>query len=495
MTDLKDLKRASAHGVAWNVVQNLAARLLSLGVVAILGRILDRSAFGIVAFALVVNAFAELIVNQGFGEFITQSPSLTDEHLDTAFWINGALGLGLTALIVLAATPLSTWFADASLAPIVRILSLSLAFRSFSVVPTGLLVRTLRFRSLSLRSVVATMISGVVGITCALTGFGIYSLVIQILCGDLAATIVLWHATEWRPKRRISRRCARELTAFGAPVFGASALAMISRRLDTFIVAGVLDMTLLGIYSMAQRVYQILLQVINKSMADVAFSALARLADPSTRRDALYKVLELTAVICFPAYVGVALLAQPLIVVLLGPRWVASATALVLFSLSGVPFSLSYVNTAAIKASGRTRALFVIQIIFLVVYLPCMAVMVQQGPSAAAGATLIGCCAIAPVEIGFVAMIVSFPVTAYLKSLAGAAMATVVMAAVTIAASRVLEGRAPILQVSVEGVVVAISYVGALRVLAPTSFRRCVALIQTVVRRRKAAPAEDAVAS
>ena len=483
MTNLGNLKHASARGVAWNIAQNLAARLLSLLVVAILGRILDRSAFGVIAFALVVNAFAELIVNQGFGEFITQSPSLSDAHLDTAFWTNGAIGIGLTIIIAITATPLADLFADASIAPIVRVLSLSLAIRSFSVVPTGLLVRSLQFRTLSLRSIAAAAVSGVAGITCALSGLGIYSLVIQILCGDLASTIVLWRAADWRPHRRFSTRCMREMTSFGAPVFGASMLALVSRRLDTFFVAGALDMARLGIYSMAQRVFQLILQVINKSMSDVAFSALARLGEPATRRDILYKVIELTGVVCFPVYVGVAIVAQPLVVILLGGRWGVSAMPLTLFALSGVPFSLSFVNVAAIKSVAKTRALFVIQIIFLCVYLPCMASMVRLGPSWAAAANLIGCFAIAPVEIGFVAATVSFPATTYLKALVGPTMATAVMAALTAGVAVVTRGRAPLLRLASEGTVAITSYTIALRVLAPVAFQRCVQLAKTTLRR------------
>jgi len=110
MSGIHDLKRASARGVAWNLVQNLVSRLIGLGVVGILARILDRSAFGAVAVALTVTAFAELVANQGFGEFITQHSELDDEHLDTAFWFNGSLGLILTIAIAIGAEPLANAF-------------------------------------------------------------------------------------------------------------------------------------------------------------------------------------------------------------------------------------------------------------------------------------------------------------------------------------------------------------------------------------------------
>jgi PST family polysaccharide transporter len=483
MSDRSNLKQASARGVVWNVVQNLASRLLALVVVAILSRILDRSAFGVVALALVVNSFAELIINQGFGEFITQSPELTDQHLDTAFWLNAGLGLVSTGLVALAATPLSEIFADASIAPIVRWLSLSLVIRSLSVVPTGILVRQLKFRSLSLRGLIAAVASGVVGIGAAIMGFGIYSLVIQVIAGDIASTLMLWRATHWSPGRRVSRACLKDLTSFGAPVIGAQILGLVSRRFDTFFVAGALDMATLGIYSMAQRVFQIVLQVLNKSMADVTFSALARLGDD--RRDTFYKVIELTAVLSFPVYVGIAIIAGPLTLTLFGARWAPSANPMALFALSGVPFSLTLVHISTIKSIAQTRLMFIIQVIFLCGYLPLMVVMVQHGASAAAGANLIACTAIIPVEVVLIAIAMPMSWVAYAKSLVGPILATTVMAGVTIAVAVATRGRPPWLRLAAEGIAGGSAYIAALRSLAPTSFKRCYDLVRSTIRPRQ----------
>ena len=117
---MTDLKQASARGVAWNLVQNLVSRVLALVVVAILSRILDRSAFGGVALALAVTSFAELFVNQGYGEFVTQTPELKDEHLDTAFWFNVLVGTLLTAIIAICAAPLAVAFEEPTVTPVLR---------------------------------------------------------------------------------------------------------------------------------------------------------------------------------------------------------------------------------------------------------------------------------------------------------------------------------------------------------------------------------------
>lgn len=489
---MSELKRASARGVAWNLIQNLAGRLLGLIVVAILGRMLDRSAFGAVALALAITGFAELIVNQGYGEYITQRPALDDEHLDSAFWFNGALGLLLTLVIMIGADPIAQQFAEASVAPIVRWISLSLLLRSLSVVPTGLLVRTLRFRSLSLRNVVASAIGGVAGITAAALGMGIYSLVIQILVGDLAATTILWTATDWRPGTRFSIKCVRELSAFGAPIFGASMLGFVSRRLDAMFVVGALGLTTLGVYSMGQRVYQIASQILNKSSDEVAFSALARLSESADRRrQAFYRVIEVTAALCFPCYVGLAIVALPLIALIFGDRWADSAPVLSVFALAGVPITLSYLHVAAIKSAARTRFVFVIHVVLVSIYVPLMLVLVDGGAASAAAAYLISCCMVSPLEIMFVRAAIEIDLVQYLRALFGPTLAAVVMAAATLACAHASDTLPNPLRLPLEALSGLAAYLLGLRIFAPETIRRCKSLIADVVRARRQPNAEQ----
>jgi PST family polysaccharide transporter len=483
---MKDLKHASTRGVAWNLVQNVISRILALIVVAILSRLLDRTAFGGVALAMAITAFVELLVNQGYGDFVTQTPELKDEHLDTAFWFNVMVGGFFTAAIALSAGPLAVQFDEPSVAPVIRWLSLSLLIRSFSVVPAGVLVRTLRFRSLSMRAIVASAVGGIVGIVAALAGLGVYSLVLQLLVGDFTATVVLWTATDWRPGRRVSKEALKQLSAFGTPIIGATLLGFVSRRLDTLIVGGALGLGMLGVYSMAQRGYQIALQVINKSTTDVAFSALSRLADTEERRrQAFYKMIELTAVLCFPPFGGLALIAEPLSVTLVGAQWTDSAVVLVFFALSGVPFSLSLIHIAVIKSAAKTRYLFFINLVLLALYLPFMVLMVDGGPGPAAAASLISCVLIMPFELWFMRAAVQLRVGQYFKAMIGATIATLVMTAAVLAITTVSRHWSPIVRLGLLTVVGGVTYVIALRTLAPASFNRCRDLALSTFRRNR----------
>lgn len=484
-----NLRRASIHGVKWSLVQNLAGRCLSLVVVAIIGRILDRSAFGAIALAMTVTTFAELFTNQGYATFIAQTKELDDEHLDNAFWLSVVIGVVLAGIIIISATPLASTFAAPSVAPIVRLLSLSLVIRSLSVVPTGLLTRALKFRSLSFRQLFAAGLSGITGITAAFCGLGTYSLVLQILVADASSAIILWNAAGWRPRFKVTVTRIGEMTKFGAPIFASAIVGFVVRRLDTVVVLSALGIVGLAVYSMAQRIVQVVQQVLYKSYDMVVFSALSRVTEPSRREQAFREAVEMTATLCFPTFVGLAIAAGPASSVILGERWRDCGEVVTVLALSGVPLALSITHGAAMTSVAKVRYVLALQVLFGCVYFPVVFPLSPYGPASAAGAYTIACAAMLPIEIALVTRALTTRVDAYLKALAGPAIATASMAAVAILAAIATRALPNAIRLVIEAVVGIAGYVGALRLFAPKTFDNCVRFARVALNRPGSAAA------
>lgn len=483
------LRRASIHGVKWSLVQNLAGRLLSLVVVAVIGRILDRSAFGVIALAMTITTFGELLTNQGYSTFIAQAKELAAEHLDAAFWLSIVIGATLAGIIVIGAAPLAAMFAEPSVGPIVQLLSLSLVIRSLSVVPSGLMVRNLNFRSLSLRSLIAAGIAGIAGITAALSGLGTYSLVLQVLLADVISAIVLWHATDWRPRFRLSKGRIGELTRFGAPIFASAIVGFVVRKLDTVIVLNALGLVSLGIYVMGQRIVQVVMQVLYKSYDTVVFSSLSRITEPARRELAFREAVEMVATLCFPAFVGLAIAAEPVTMIVLGARWAESVPVVAILALSGVPMSLSIAHGAAIVSVAKTRYVLALQILFGCVYFPIVLTQSSHGPVWAAAAYTIACTALVPIEIALVTRALTTRVAVYLKGLAGPALATAAMAGLAMLAARSTTGLPSVVQLAIVAAVGVSVYAAALRLFAPSTFARCLRLVRLALSGTGVTPA------
>jgi PST family polysaccharide transporter len=198
------------------------------------------------------------------------------------------------------------------------------------------------------------------------------------------------------------------------------------------------------------------------------FSALSRLADTHEKRaEAIYSVVEITTVLCFPVYIGLAVLAEPTTILLFGPRWADAAPVLRVFALCGVPFTLSLIHMAIIKSSGRTRMLLVNNGVQLVIYAGLIVVLASRGIVAAAYAYLLSCILILPLELYLVRAALSINLLRYFGGTRAAIAATALMAAASIPLEHVVGSMNPVLHALVVTVCGAAVYVVVLRLVAP----------------------------
>lgn len=483
-----ELKRAAARGVLWNLAQNLVGRFASLVVVAILGRILDRSAFGVVALAMALTAVADLISTQGLTSFIVQRKDLDPLHSDSAFWTNVALAAATASALAATAEPMAVYFDDPQLAGIVRWLSLAVVIRASVVVPTGLLMRELNFRAISVRSVLASVVGGGVGIGAALAGWGAHALVAQVLVGDVLGAVALWFACGWRPSLRFSLSHARDGLSFGLPTLGAAFLLMVSRRFDTMVIADVLGTATLGVYAIAQRVFQVIAQVTNKSIDSVALSTFSKLADEEeNRREAVTSAGELASAIAVPAYFGLMVVAGPAIELLVGPKWADAAAPLTLLALAGVVQTTGYIHAAALKAAGRTGLLLMIHVVITGLFVPALLLVVDHGLTAVAGVYAAVLIAVWPIQLVLLKKAIGLSPLRYTARIARPTAAACAMALLLwgLRAGVLRAASLPMWAELVIAVPVGMAfYVVALRVLAPALFERAFGIVARRVRRR-----------
>ncbi|MEN8161545.1 MAG: oligosaccharide flippase family protein, partial [Myxococcota bacterium] len=209
------LRKRAVRGATWSLVERWGAELLAIAVFIVLSRQLSVQAFGLIALAMVVIDFARRIVDGGFAEAVVQRGELDRAHLDTAFWTGLVIGGGMAAAVAGLATPIAAAFGEPELAPVLRWLSVAFVVRGLSSTQQAILVRSLRFNQLAIRTLVAELGAGVVAISLALHGWGIWSLVAKQLTAGILGVITLWTVAAWRPGFSFRWAIFRELAAFG----------------------------------------------------------------------------------------------------------------------------------------------------------------------------------------------------------------------------------------------------------------------------------------
>lgn len=348
------LRQRAIRGVFWSVVQKWGREGISLIVLVALSRLLAPEAFGLVALALVFTEFVNIFLDQGFSAAIVQHPNLEKEHLDTAFWISVAIGILLTAGGIAGAGLIGAFFHEPRLGPVVKWLSAGFILTALSSTQMAILQREMAFKSLAVRSMAAKLVGGIVGVSLAFAGFGVWSLVAQRLSAALAGIIVLWRASDWRPGFKLSKSHYKELFSFGVSVVGNNFLKVFVRRSNDFLIGYFLGPTLLGIYTIGYRLLLVVLRLVTGIINSVAFPMFARLQHSRERmRRAFYQVTQYTSLLAFPVFLGLAVLAPDLVPAVFGDQWARSVPIMQVLAFIGILESVMAFNGSVIRAAGK----------------------------------------------------------------------------------------------------------------------------------------------
>ncbi len=394
------LREQAARGVFWSAAGNWGYQITTLIVFATLSRLLTPEAFGLVALATVFTALLKLIAEQGLADALVQKPDLEPGDLDTSFWLNVIVGTTLAAALAASSTLIARLVNAPEVAPVLAALSPVLILAAFSSVQRAILARELRFASLTARTLLSVVAGGVVGVVAALVGWGVWSLVAQILTIEAVGVVTLWAASDWRPRARFSRNNVRSLFTFGASVVGYRLLRFLNTRTDNLIVGTVLGATALGFYVVAYRLLQLLIDMTTAIVGAVAFPVFSRIqGDAQKVRTAYYKAIRLTSVLAFPAFLGLVAVAPEATRLVFGPQWDPSVPVIRVLAIAGLLNSILFVNSIVMKSLGKPSWRLVVMALMAGLLVVAYLIVVQHGIVAVAAAFAIVSAVVAPLWV------------------------------------------------------------------------------------------------
>ena len=310
-------------GWLWMMFGGAAQGAVTIGVVAVLARLLTPTDFGAVAAALLVINFA-MILSQAFVRpALVQHPRLGREHEEASLVISLATGVALFALLW-GLAPLVAGVMDVpGLTAILRALAVVLPIQSLGSVSEGLLRRELRFRTVATaRAVSYTAGYGLVGITAAVLGAGLWALVAASASQIALNTslLVLLRRHSWRI--RADRQALRELLSFGSGFFLGRLGNYAAVNGGHAVVVGALGATALGLYERAYKFTAMPAVFLGQIMDDVLFPAMAQIQHERKRLALAYRrCVAGVALLTLPTSGLLFVLAPEIVAVLLGSQW------------------------------------------------------------------------------------------------------------------------------------------------------------------------------
>lgn len=345
------------RALSWSYVLTSGRAVVTLVVSLVLARLLGPEAFGIIAMATVFVLFVEMFVRQGLVAAIVQRPRLTALHLDTAFWMT----VGTVSVLVPVTMAASGWWADVNdmppLQPVIIALSSLLALKGLGVVQEAQIRRQMDFRLLAVRTNVAVVVGGAVGIGSALAGAGLWALVIQQVVTAAIELVLIWHMTSWRPRLRFRKDCAVELLSFSARSSLAALGNFINLRSDALLIGLFFGPVVVGLYRMAVRFIDLSLEIAAGALQSVFLPELARYADDREAfNDRTVEVMRTGSLLAVPL-LGVLAAASDPLMALVGEQWLPASDTLKVLCILAAVQAMSMFLGPILQAAGRPGVL------------------------------------------------------------------------------------------------------------------------------------------
>ena len=354
-TSASPLGVAALRGIKWTTAAAVVTAVLQIGYTAVMARLLDPAAFGLVALAGVVLRFGGYFAEMGLGHALVQRPKLTDNDLRACFTGSLLLGGGVAGLFWVLAPLATLILKNPAVVPLVRALALGFVVAALGLTATSVLRREMRFAELAKIEVMGYVVAyGGVGLGLAWAGAGVWSLVAANLAQQFLISLGTYVAVRHPVRLLFGWQHYAELLGYGSRVSLISFLEFINGNLDTLLVGRLLGPVALGLYNRAFMLLYLPMYFLTNSVAKVAFPTFSQVQHDVPRlRDLYLRSSTLVATLVLPLCAGVAVAAPEMVRVLLGPKWDASIPVLRVLCVA-IPLSLTTMF-AGIVADARAN--------------------------------------------------------------------------------------------------------------------------------------------
>ncbi len=349
------LKNKTIKGVVWSAVERFSVAGINFIFGLILARLLMPSDYGVIAMLAIFMAVAQTFIDSGFSNALIRKPDRTETDNATAFYFNIVVGIVCYIILFFSAPLIASFYDTPILVPLTRVLGLNLIFNSLCVVQQALLSVNLDFKTQAKISLLSVLISGPIGIACAYYGLGVWALVAQSVLAAFLRMFLLWLLAKWRPTERFSKSSFHSLFSYGSKLLASGLLDTIYNNLYTIIIGKKFAATDLGLYTRADHFAQFPAINITGILQRVSFPVLSTIQNEDERLAVNYrKFLRLSGFVVFPLMIGMAVVAEPLIRLILTDKWIACVPFLQVLCFALMWYPIHAINLNLLQVKGRS---------------------------------------------------------------------------------------------------------------------------------------------
>ena len=362
---MSDLKQKTITGSIWSLFERFGYLGIQFVSNIILARLLMPSDFGTVGVLIIFTTLSAVLIDSGLTAALIQKKEITDADTSTVFYTNLALAILVYIAIFFSAPLVAVYFKNPNLTVLLRVIELMVVIDAFAAIQSTLLMRSMNFKKISLIKITSILIAVIISIICALSGMGVWALVIQYLMFSTLRAVALWVMSKWKPLLIYSVESFKKLFNFGSRLLLSSFVAEFYNNFQSILIGRHFPPSELGLYTQARQLQQIPVDSLSRVVNQVSFPAYAQLQDSREELvDMLRKNIKVLVFVNTPLMILLSIIAKPLLIMLYSMKWIGAVPYFQFLCLGfGILLIVHQCSLTALKAVGHSDYVLRLEII------------------------------------------------------------------------------------------------------------------------------------
>lgn len=360
----KTLKQQAVFGVAWTSVERFTQQIIQFVIGVAIARILAPQDYGIIGMTAIFFAVATTFIDSGFGSALIQKKDRDEVDYSTCFYFNVLVGIVLYAILWFASPAIADFYRTPILCEVTRTLGLTMLINSLSISQTAKMTAEMKFKEMAIISIVTQLVTGIVGLYLAYVGRGVWALVFQQLSSCLARLLMMELFLRWYPKLVFSKASFKHMFSYGSKILCSGLINTVYDNLYTLVIGRAFSAKEVGYYNRGNQFAILPTSTILNIFMKVAFPLMAQVQDDVEKLKTAYKkFLRVPLFVLYPILFGLIALAKPLILVLLGEKWLPAVPLLQVLCIGSFFDPLTHINLNILYVKGRTGLVLRLELI------------------------------------------------------------------------------------------------------------------------------------
>lgn len=367
-------------GAFWASIDEVGGKGLAFLFSILLARILLPEEFGLIAALSIFIGVGTLLLNAGLSSSLIRSEHVNEEDYSTVFIFNLFGGVVVYAVIFFAAPLIAKFYRQEILVDLVRVLSLSIIVHALGAIQFTRYTKAMNFKTLALIRLPTLLVSAMIGLFMAMNGYGVWSLVMQLLSSSILKTIFLWIFSDWRPTWTFNKLAFKTHFNFGYKLTLSGLINVIFNEIYVILIGRFFPMAQVGYYQRAHSLGNTPSTALSTIVQRVSFPLMSTIQNEETQLKSVYKkIFQLIIFVIAPILITAGVLAEPLFRFVLTEKWLPAVPYFQILVANAVLLPVHAFNLEIVNVKGRSDLFLKAEVAKKIILLIVIAIAFQFG--------------------------------------------------------------------------------------------------------------------